>query len=274
MSALLGKAGKKLFAKHLEKYAPEDPLYEFYTNNNGKQKRRKRQLPPGLSARDAAILRSIKKRAHYLDKGFSLCGMQFGWTFVIGLVPIAGDVANAALNYHLVVRKARNADLPDWLVGRMLINNALSAGVGFIPLIGDVLLAVYKANSRNAALLEEYLRIRGDEFLKMREAEAKREDLSPGGDTTTMKGDLSAADVKQVKPGSGMTPSEKARTADDYSQDTGVLPASSTRGGASTRGLFGMRTKKVQQPAAVASSSNSSPKGRFVENVDLQEASK
>jgi hypothetical protein len=28
MSAMLGKAGKKLFEKHLEQYAPEDPLYE------------------------------------------------------------------------------------------------------------------------------------------------------------------------------------------------------------------------------------------------------
>lgn len=49
----------------------------------------------------------------------------------------------------------------------MLLNNAISAGVGFIPLVGDVILANYKANSRNAALLEEYLRIRGEEFLKV-----------------------------------------------------------------------------------------------------------
>ena len=41
MSAFIGKTGKKLFAQHLQKYAPEDPLYEFYTNDHGKQKRRK-----------------------------------------------------------------------------------------------------------------------------------------------------------------------------------------------------------------------------------------
>jgi hypothetical protein len=41
MSAMLGKAGKKLFAKHLEQYAPEDPLYETYTNERGKKKQRK-----------------------------------------------------------------------------------------------------------------------------------------------------------------------------------------------------------------------------------------
>ena len=209
-------------------------------------------MPPGLSARDAAILRSVMKRAHYLDKGFSLCGIRFGWTFVIGLVPVAGDVTNALINYVLVVRKARKADLPDWLVARMLFNNAVSAGVGFIPLVGDVLLAVYKANSRNAALLDEYLRIRGSEFLKLREAEERGENM----ETVT-------ADIEQIKPGTGMTPSE----LNSNSKDTGSSFASSS-GVAPTptkSGLFGMRTPKEQ----FAVSSKSGPKGRFVENMEL-----
>jgi len=257
MSAFIGKAGKKLFAQNLEKYAPVDPLYESYTNDRGKQKRRKRQLPPGLSARDAAILSSVRKRAHYLDKGFSLCGMRFGWTFLIGLIPIAGDAADAYLNYTLVVRKAQEADLPDWLIGRMLLNNAISAGVGFVPIVGDLILAMYKANSRNAALLEEFLRIRSEAFLKMHEAEENREN---SGKVT--KGDLSAADIEQVKPGSGMTPSEKGKV-----KDTGVPLASST-GVPPTHAksrLFGMLTKK-EQPAMA---STSGPEGRFVENIEL-----
>lgn len=48
----------------------------------------------------------------------------------------------------------------------MLVNNCVSALAGLIPFAGDVILAVYKANSRNAALLEEFLRIRGEEFMK------------------------------------------------------------------------------------------------------------
>jgi hypothetical protein len=38
---ILGKAGKKLFERHLDRYAPADPLYEFYTDNHGKKCRRK-----------------------------------------------------------------------------------------------------------------------------------------------------------------------------------------------------------------------------------------
>jgi hypothetical protein len=49
----------------------------------------------------------------------------------------------------------------------MLMNNAVSVTVGLIPIAGDVVLAVFKANSRNAALLEEFLRIRGEEFIKL-----------------------------------------------------------------------------------------------------------
>ncbi|KAI0703783.1 hypothetical protein BC835DRAFT_1317583 [Cytidiella melzeri] len=160
------KIGKKLFSQHMEAYQPADPLYETYVDKKGRERRRKRELPPGLSARDAKILKAVQRRAHYLDKGFTICGMRFGWTFVIGIVPGVGDVADAALNYILVVRKARQAEIPDWLIRKMLTNNAVSALAGFIPILGDIILAAYKANSRNAALLEEFLRIRGEEYLK------------------------------------------------------------------------------------------------------------
>jgi hypothetical protein len=43
-----------------------------------------RDLPPGLSERDADILYSVKRRATELDKRFSLCGARFGWAFIIG----------------------------------------------------------------------------------------------------------------------------------------------------------------------------------------------
>ncbi|KAJ8072021.1 hypothetical protein AAF712_009639 [Marasmius tenuissimus] len=222
MSKLLGKAGKALFEKHLEQYAPADPLYEEYTTDKGKKKRRKRAIPPGLSSRDTKILKSVQKRAHYLDKGFSICGFQFGWTFIIGIIPGAGDVASATLNYTLVVRKAKKADIPSWLLSRMLFNNAVSAGVGLVPLAGDVFLAVWKANSRNAALLEEFLRIRGEEFMKLsaegrgpeavaaassdgKDLKAKGKGKNKGkGKEKQVAAGVTESDAEQVKPGSGM----------------------------------------------------------------------
>ncbi len=141
------------------------------------QTRPQRQLPPGLSKRDQRILEKIKKRAHYLDKGISLCGLRVGWTFWIGLIPGAGwvdavrplapdlalicrhvwllhdsDIADAALNYFLVLKPAKKAEIPDWLSSQMLMNNGVSAAVGLVPLVGDIVLGVWKANSRNAHL--------------------------------------------------------------------------------------------------------------------------
>ncbi|KAF8524912.1 hypothetical protein BU17DRAFT_74670 [Hysterangium stoloniferum] len=165
-SYIARKAGLSLFERHLENYAPQDPLYETYVDSKGKTKRRKRELPPGLSARDAKILQSVKKRAHHLDKGFYVCGIRFGWTFIIGIIPIVGDVANAGLNHIFVIKKAKKAEIPRWLLRRMILNNIVSTGIGLVPFVGDVAMAAFKANSRNAALLEEFLRIRGEEYLK------------------------------------------------------------------------------------------------------------
>ncbi|KAF8896486.1 hypothetical protein BD779DRAFT_1496155 [Infundibulicybe gibba] len=203
-STLLNKAGKQLFAKHIEHYTPQDPLYEYYDDGKGskKQKRRKRALPPNLSSRDKEILISVRRRAHYLDKGFSILGFRFGWTFFLGLIPIFGDLLDAYLNYALVVRKARKADIPPWLLRRMLFNNAVSAGVGTVPFVGDVVLAAWKANSRNAALLEEFLRLRG-------QAAGQAEGVGTVAGASTGTGTMQATkltphDVEEVKPGAGM----------------------------------------------------------------------
>lgn len=48
MTSYLQKAGTKLFEKHLEQYQPQDPLYEFYTDSRGKQRRRKVRHNPTI----------------------------------------------------------------------------------------------------------------------------------------------------------------------------------------------------------------------------------
>ncbi|KAJ6591073.1 hypothetical protein DFH09DRAFT_1026063 [Mycena vulgaris] len=242
-NALLGKAGKALFEKHLQQYTPADPMYEEFTDARGKKRRRRRDIPPGLSARDAKLLKSVQRRAHYLDKGFSLCGMRFGWTFIIGIIPGAGDVADVSLNYLLVVRKARKADLPTWLVRKMLANNAASALMGLIPFAGDVALAAFKANSRNAALLEEFLRIRGDEFLKLqaeKEGQLKKKD----GALATK------SDMEQIQPGAGKEPGE-------------IVPGEKPK-----RGLTKWMTSGGGKGKGKEKAQSTAEAGRFVENVD------
>ncbi|KAF8434117.1 hypothetical protein L210DRAFT_3554086 [Boletus edulis BED1] len=200
MSSYMQKVGIDLFKQHLDNYAPPDPLYEYYTDAKGKQRRKKRDVPPGISPRDAKILKTVQRRARYLDKSFNICGLRFGWTFIIGIIPGAGDVVCAALNYVLVIRKAEQADLPPWLIGKMVFNNVVSAVGGVVPVVGDIVIAVYKANSRNAMLLEEFLRVRGEGYLKL---QAEGDEVTSGRTAASTSG-VSRKDMEQVKPGAGM----------------------------------------------------------------------
>ncbi|CEH14016.1 Protein of unknown function DUF4112 [Ceraceosorus bombacis] len=166
MTSIATKIAKGFIEKNAKQYEPVDPFYEEYVDKNGKEKRRKRPPPPGLTKQEAKLLRKIARRAHYLDKGFTICGFRFGWTAIIGIIPGVGDATDAALNYFLILKPSKKgADLPDWVVRRMAANNAVSVVVGLVPIVGDIGLAVWRANSRNCKLLEEFLRVRGEEHI-------------------------------------------------------------------------------------------------------------
>lgn len=84
---LLKKYGRKYFSTQASSLEPLDPHYETYLDpTTGKTRSRKRALPTGLSKKDLKILKSVRRRAHYLDKGFSVCGFRFGWSAIFGLI--------------------------------------------------------------------------------------------------------------------------------------------------------------------------------------------
>ena len=119
----------------------------------------------------------------------------------IAFIPIIGDIVVAFLSYYLIIKPAKQADLPPSIVNKMFFNNVVSVALSyvpshlpnntidelcflsphcrrnsyirhyqpsnrFIPLIGDILIGVWKVNLRNATLFEEFLRVRGEEYLK------------------------------------------------------------------------------------------------------------
>jgi hypothetical protein len=72
---------------------------------------------------------------------------------LLGLIlPGAGDLIGSLLGLYLVVIAVRRRMSPV-IVARMLLNLALDAVFGAIPLIGDIADFAYKANTRNLALL-------------------------------------------------------------------------------------------------------------------------
>ena len=66
----------------------------------------------------------------------------------------------------------------------MLTNQVIACGCGIVPILGDLIVAIFGCNSRNVALLEEYLILRGAEYLR------------PEGDRRY--------DPEDIKPGAGM----------------------------------------------------------------------
>jgi hypothetical protein len=79
-----------------------------------------------------------------------------------------GDCANAttALLALMVIRTAAQANLPVTVLAHMLFNVGLDFLLGLVPFLGDLADMAYKANTRNAIVLEDYLRQRGRENLR------------------------------------------------------------------------------------------------------------
>jgi hypothetical protein len=139
----------------------QDPYYEEipHPTKPNKTKKVKKQIPAYIPSHDADVLAKARKTAYRLDFSlFSIFGMRFGWSSVIGLVPAIGDAADAALSLNLIrgMRKVE-CGLPASVLVMMLVNMAIDFLVGLVPFIGDLADAAVKANGKNVRLLEEHL---------------------------------------------------------------------------------------------------------------------
>ena len=110
---------------------------------------------PPVRRDEAASLRSL---ARLLDTAVAIPGtnIRFGLDSLIGLVPGLGDLAGAAMSGYIVLASAR-LGAPTPVLVRMVANVAIDAAVGTVPLLGDLFDVGWKANTKNAALLDRHL---------------------------------------------------------------------------------------------------------------------
>ena len=105
----------------------------------------------------AKVMAQLNRLATLLDSSIPLPGgYRVGLDGFIGLVPIAGDSAAAALSSYIVIRAAQLGVATRHLV-RMMLNIMLEASVGIIPVLGDLFDFAWKANERNMAILQRHL---------------------------------------------------------------------------------------------------------------------
>jgi hypothetical protein len=98
-----------------------------------------------------------QKLAEWLDSRFTIPGtnIRFGLDPIISLVPGAGDWLAGLMSSYFILLGVR-ADLPPSVLLRMGLNVLLDIAIGSVPLLGDLFDVAWKANIRNAELLEEY----------------------------------------------------------------------------------------------------------------------
>jgi len=176
MTSMIAKyISKKILGESLQNnFGTEDPYFETVpaTRLDGrptkKTKKRKKALPLGISEHDAKVLTKVKRRAYRLDMSlFNCCGIRFGWSSVIGIIPFVGDAVDAFMAM-MVYRTCQQIEggLPSDVQAKMMFNICLDFGIGLVPFLGDIADALFRANTRNAVVLEKFLRSKGAKALK------------------------------------------------------------------------------------------------------------
>lgn len=113
---------------------------------------------PNLSREPAAIRQRVVALERLLEGIFTLPGtnMRVGLDSIVGLVPVVGDLATAAMGAY-IVWEARNLGMPKWQIARMAGHIGIDSLIGAVPLLGDVFDLAYKSNTKNLRLIKRHL---------------------------------------------------------------------------------------------------------------------
>jgi hypothetical protein len=104
-------------------------------------------------------LERLRTLTALFDQAFGIPGtrFRFGLDALFGLVPGLGDLAGALVAVY-ALQVARRLRAPSEIQLHMLSNIALDALIGTVPLLGDIFDFVFKAQTRNLALLDGWLK--------------------------------------------------------------------------------------------------------------------
>ncbi|CBL46762.1 Hypothetical protein HDN1F_31790 [gamma proteobacterium HdN1] len=92
--------------------------------------------------------------ANLLDNRFTLPGtnLRVGWDFIIGLVPVVGDIVTTLLSSYILVAAVYHGARVITVL-RMFLNIIADFLIGLIPIAGDFMDIGWKTNLKNVRLL-------------------------------------------------------------------------------------------------------------------------
>jgi hypothetical protein len=113
---------------------------------------------PGLGRDPASIRRRVEAMESLLEGLFVIPGTnrRVGLDSLVGLVPVVGDLATAAMGAWMVW-EARNLGMSKWQLTRMAANVGFDTLIGAVPFAGDVFDFFYKSNSKNLRIIRKHL---------------------------------------------------------------------------------------------------------------------
>jgi hypothetical protein len=93
-----------------------------------------------------------------MDRLFAIPGtrLRLGLNTVLLLVPGLGDIIPSLASFLILIVGLNHYRVPRIVAARMVLNAALDAALGWIPILGDLFDLFFKADTRNVRLLREY----------------------------------------------------------------------------------------------------------------------
>ncbi len=90
-----------------------------------------------------------------LENKFEILGWRFGLDPILGLIPGIGDLLGMLISSYLVW-VGWKMNIPRVKIWEMVWNLVIDLVIGSLPVVGDVLDFVYKANVKNLRILKEF----------------------------------------------------------------------------------------------------------------------
>ncbi|MEH3047907.1 DUF4112 domain-containing protein [Sphingomonas adhaesiva] len=113
-------------------------------------------LPVGRDP--AAVRQRVEAMERLLEGMFVIPGInrRVGLDAIIGLVPVVGDLAAAAMGMW-IVWEARNLGMGRLALAAMTARVGFDALLGMVPIVGDAADLMYRSNTRNVKRIKRYL---------------------------------------------------------------------------------------------------------------------
>ena len=103
-------------------------------------------------------VRRVNKMGELLDSGIRIPGtnVTVGLDPILGIVPGAGDAVATGISLYIVFEAFR-AGVPQEVLLLMILNVAVDAVIGSVPVLGTVFDAFWKANEWNASMFADHV---------------------------------------------------------------------------------------------------------------------